>query len=333
MGYLKKLITLAGLGTLGYLLWRFDARLVWAETSAVGIGFLLIVPFQVLDHALNALAWSFAFKPKDAAAVPLWRLVIVRMAGDGVNYLTPSGNIAGEFVRPGMIADLRPPVVTVTSVLVAKFTQAFGQAAFIIGGILLVLHGRLDSMAPGQKAAGLTGSALICLGILTGFWLITHKGRIGDRVWKVTERFGPGVRESLREFVERHPGRLALSTLFFMLGYAWGALEVMLICYFLSVPMDLSTALAIEVLSNVVDSVMFMVPAKIGTQEAGKTAIFAGLGLPARQGLALGLIRHVRELIWASLGFAIYLLHQRGALPARLQGSPRPARARSAGGD
>ena len=36
-----------------------------------------------------------------------------------------------------------------------------------------------------------------------------------------------------------------------------------------------------------VDSIFIMVPAKIGTQEAGKTAIFAGLGLPAGKGLAL----------------------------------------------
>lgn len=323
MGLFKKLVTLAGLGTFLYLLWRFDARLIWAETSAVGAGFLLILPFQIFDHTLNAMAWRFAFRPKDAAAVPLARLILVRMAGDGVNYLTPSGNIAGEFVRPGMIADLRPPDVTVTSVLVAKFTQALGQAFFIIGGILLLL-GRLDSVSAARKAVGLGASGLIAALVLTGFVVLTNKGRLGDRIWSLAERFGPGVRENLQVFVAQHPGRLVLSIVFFMLGYAWGALEVLLICHFLSVPLDLRTALAIEVLSNVVDSVMFMVPAKIGTQEAGKTAIFAGLGLPPHQGLALGLIRHLRELIWASAGFSIYLLHQKGAFLPRLQGSPPP---------
>ena len=54
-----------------------------------------------------------------------------------------------------------------------------------------------------------------------------------------------------------------------------------------------------------------IVPAKIGTQEAGKTAIFAGLGLPASKGLAFGLVRHVRELAWAAAGFAVYAWDRR----------------------
>ena len=64
-------------------------------------------------------------------------------------------------------------------------------------------------------------------------------------------------------------------------------------------------ALAVEIFSNIVDSMMFFVPAKVGTQEAGKTAIFHLLGYRAGQGLAFGLIRHTREVIWSSAGFLI----------------------------
>ena len=62
----------------------------------------------------------------------------------------------------------------------------------------------------------------------------------------------------------------------------------------------------IEVLSSMIDGIFFMVPAKVGTQEAGKTAIFVLLGLPAQTGLAFGIVRHIRELSWASLGLALY---------------------------
>ena len=70
-------------------------------------------------------------------------------------------------------------------------------------------------------------------------------------------------------------------------------------------------ALAIEVLSNVIDAMMFMVPATIGTQEAGKAAIFAGLGLAPSAGFTLAIIRHARELVWAAAGFALFAAHQR----------------------
>jgi hypothetical protein len=50
---------------------------------------------------------------------------------------------------------------------------------------------------------------------------------------------------------------------------------------------------------------LFVVPAKIGTQEGGKVAVFAALGLPLPLGLAFGITRHVRELAWAALGILL----------------------------
>ena len=53
------------------------------------------------------------------------------------------------------------------------------------------------------------------------------------------------------------------------------------------------------------DGLLFVVPAKIGTQEGGKVAVFAALGLPLLLGLAFGIARHVRELAWAGLGILL----------------------------
>ena len=119
------------------------------------------------------------------------------------------------------------------------------------------------------------------------------------------------LRRNLRGFLGRHPLRLVGSILFFMLGYAWGAAEIWLICRFLGVPIGPELALCIEFLSNLVDAFAFMVPAKIGTQEAGKAVIFKGLGLAADVGFTVGLIRHAREIIWAGLGLGMYAAQQR----------------------
>ena len=69
--------------------------------------------------------------------------------------------------------------------------------------------------------------------------------------------------------------------------------------------------MAIEVLSAAIDSLLFMVPAKVGTQEGGKTAIFATLGLSASAGLAFGIVRHIRELAWAGFGLLLGTAHRR----------------------
>jgi hypothetical protein len=98
----------------------------------------------------------------------------------------------------------------------------------------------------------------------------------------------------------------------FALAYAWGAFEAYWICWFLGHPVSLATAAMIEVLSITVDGLLFVVPAKIGTQEGGKMAVFGMLGLSTSLGLAFGIVRHVRELTWAGLGLLLCIPHARG---------------------
>lgn len=319
MRWLERLILAAGLATVGYLLWRFNPAEIWAMVSQVGLlGAVCILGFQIFDHALNALGWKLAFNAEDAPRVSLWILIKARIAGDGVNYLTPSGSIAGELIRPGMLGDALPEESRNSSVVVAKFAQAIGQAVFILLGMIFVLQGKLNFLGGRQRAFGLGGALLVITLVGTALWVLTAENAPGffDRFEGLS-----GIRLRMRGYLRRHPGRFASSIVFFVLGYAWGAVEAWIICRFMGVPMTPKTALAVEILSNVIDSLMFMVPAKVGTQEAGKTAIFHGLGYQASQGLAFGLIRHTREVAWAAAGFALYAVSRR-----RSTGAPPPAR-------
>ena len=310
-------VLVLGSATFLYLLWSFGPLRVWERLRNFGWGFALVLPFQIFDHALNALGWRFAFPSDQVSRVPFWRLVKVRIAGDGVNYLTPSGNVAGEFVRPAMMDGCVAEDVMVTSVVVAKAAQAVGQAVFVLFGLIWLLQGSLYAFQGRQAIWATLSMSGILAGVCIGLVLLAME----PPAW-VKRRFPAamasteGVRALLRDYLRGHPGRLAVSSFFFMLGYAWGAAEIWLIMRLLGFPLALSTALAVEFLSNVVDAMMFMVPAKIGTQEAGKTAIFAGLGLPADLGFTVGFIRHARELIWAGAGFAMFAVHERGVKDA-----------------
>ena len=307
-----RLVVGLGAATFLYLLFAFDPARVWGHVVAFGWGFAALLPFQILDHMLNATGWKLAFPPDSARRADFWDLVRVRIAGDGVNYLTPSANIGGEFVRPGMLRSSLPDDVKVTSVLVAKITQSVGQAFFILSGLGYLLHAHLFQFEGRQATIGAIGVGGILLGLVVGVGLLI----VEPPAWFV-RRFpkaveaSAGVRALLKSYLLSHPFRMAGSTLFFMLGYTWGAAEVWLICHFLGLPLGVETALSIEFLSNLVDALAFRVPAKIGTQEAGKAAIFVGLGLPGELGFTLGVIRHVRELCWAGLGLGLYAAHQR----------------------
>ncbi len=307
-----RVVLVLGAATFLYLLWTFDPRRVWRHLEAFGWGFAVLLPFQIFDHMLNASAWKLAFPPESAPRARFWDLVRVRIAGDGVNYLTPSAQMGGEFVRPGMMRSDLPHEVKVTSVLVAKVTQSVGQAFFILSGIGYLLHAKLFAFGGREATLGAFGVGGILFGITLGVALLLMRPPewLHRRFPKAVESSAP-VRELLKRYLVRHPGRFFGSISCFMLGYTWGAAEVWLICHFLGLGVGPMTALSIEFLSNLVDALAFWVPAKVGTQEAGKAAIFAALGLRAESGFTLGVVRHVRELCWAAAGLGMYALHQR----------------------
>lgn len=305
-------VLVLGTATFLYLLWTFDPRLVFERLRGFGWGFAAVLPFQFFDHALNALGWLMAFAPGEAKRVSFLDLVRVRVAGDGVNYLTPSGNIAGEFVRPGMLRTDLPNDARVSSVVIAKATQAIGQALFVLLGLIYLLNAKAYAFAAGQAGWAAAGMSVILVGVAlcVGMFAMRPPAWLRARFPEAMEKSEP-VRVHLRAFLGKYPERLFASTVFFMLGYSWGAAEIWLICKFLGVELSFETCLCVEFLSNLVDSFAFMVPAKIGTQEGGKAVIFKGLGLGADLGFAVGLIRHVREMLWAASGLGLYALQQR----------------------
>lgn len=290
----KLLLALGTLG-LGILVWRIDLNVVRSTLREVGWGMALVLAQETLAHLLNALGWRFAFAPEDAGSFQLAELVRLRVAGDAINYLTPTATIGGEVARAAMLSDARGTDVRAVSVIVAKLTQTLAQAIFVTAGVALVATEWL-SLAPMTSVLPWAVGIGLPIAILMASRLRPRWVGLAAVGWQ--RAFGARV----VEFVRGHPGRVALSTLMFALGYAWGVFEAYWICRFLRIPVSIVTALAVEVLSITADGILFMVPAKIGTQEGGKVAVFAALGLPAALGFAFGVVRHVRELIWAGLG-------------------------------
>jgi len=295
---LRRALLLA-LGTLGLALlaWRLDLWMVEAALAHLGWGMALIVGQEIVAHLFNAVAWRFAFTPDDARAVPLGELLRLRIAGDAVNYLTPTATLGGEVARTAMLRAGLDPGAGAVSVIVAKVTQTLAQALFITAGLVLVASEWLSFEAVRAAVPWTLAAVVLAALVLSAVRAWCQAGA----AWVWQRVFGARV----LEFVRQHPERLALSTGMFALGYAWGIFEAYWICRFLGLPVPIVTAVAIEVLSITVDGLLFVVPAKIGTQEGGKVAVFAALGLPLPLGLAFGITRHVRELAWAGLGILL----------------------------
>lgn len=313
---LERLLLIGGLALFAYLLYDLGAATVLTNLRVVGWGIVPIVLQEIFAFIANAAGWRLAF-PRPGPAVPFVSLLGARIAGDAVNYLTPTATFGGEFVRGRMLRGYAPTASIVASLAVAKLTQTMGLLCFVAIGVGVALN-------RGLLSPSLQSGLFLGLGVFTvvvALLLLMLRRGIFTRLFRFAQdRLGLGGRPDLDQALQRldrelaggranGDTRLVLSSASFGLGWALGTVESYLILWFLGLPATLVGALTIEVFTVAFNNLLFFVPLRAGTQEGAKVLAFTMLGFSPAAGLAAGLLYRVRELAWALIGLIILSRH------------------------
>jgi len=321
----ERVFLLGGLVLLAFLIRELGASTVMANLSLVGWGIAPVVLQELLAYTANTLGWVAAF-PRPRPPIPFAQLLAARIAGDAVNYVTPTATLGGEFVRTRFLQGQATGTSLVASVAVAKLGQTIGQIAFVVVGLAIILD---DTPMPAALRHGLLGG-LAAFSALALVLVVGQRRGMFAPLWRLAQRLGLPARapefthrlqrldDEIARFHGNANGAFVLSATCFFVGWTFGVIEIYLILWFLGVPATVHRALTIEVLSVAIDGMLFFVPAKVGTQEGGKVLIFTILGLDPAKGLSLGIVRRIRELTWALVGLLI-LSRQQLASPSALQ--------------
>lgn len=317
----ERLLLAGGVVLFGILVYRLGAEAVLANLAVVGWGIVPIVLQEILALSANTAGWRAAFPtPRPPLTFP--RLMLTRLAGDAVNYLTPTATLGGEFVRTQMLRGYAPTTTVIASITVAKFTQTVGLFAFLLVGVVVIVdHSRLPDTIRWGLPVGL---AILAVG-LASLLVLQRRGFFGTILraiggWSllryVAQRLRPTVDQLDQEIAGTSRTKVVLSAAAFAFGWALGTVESVLVLYFLDVPVTLERALTIEILGVAFNNLLFFVPLRAGIQEVGKVLAFTIMGLSPTQGLAAGILYRIRELCWACVGLVIYYL-QRTRIDAR----------------
>ena len=313
MKILERSLLVAGVLLFIWLVYNIGPSALLHHLSLVGGGFAIIFAQEIMAFLFNTLGWRHAIRPTQRR-VALRDLFAMRMAGDAVNYITPSASIGGEFVKARLLQRRIPTAEAVGSVSLAAINQFLSQIVFILVSISFFSAQALTP-AIARLTWGVGGFiALICATLFYLGWrrnafqqihaFLVRRGWFHQ--WTKNGDAWRKLDESIFGSFRNHPLDSVLSVLFFTLGWGMGVIEIYLILYYLQVPVGWPTAIAIEGLSILVEISFFYVPAKIGTQEGGKYFIFMLLGLNPGTGLALGVIRRLREIAWTFLGLLVF---------------------------
>jgi hypothetical protein len=315
---LSRLFLAAGIALFVWLVYRIGPAALAADLRRVGARILLLVALGAVTFGFDTLGWRFGLPAQERGRVSFRSLFAMRVAGDAVNYVTPSAAVGGELVRVALLRRFVPAVPAIASVVLLVITQFFSQAIFVAAGIVYCF----PRLLAGRWAAAAAVPAGFLAALVAGLVYLAVRSDGFRRMGGLTRRFAwlrrfadAGNAEALdREIFgafRSRPVDLAAAVLSFLGAWSVGVVEARLILSFLGAPVSWGTAFSIESLSVLIETAFFFVPAKAGTQEGGKVAIFAALGLDPALGFALGVVRRLRELTWACVGLVVFAVLER----------------------
>jgi putative membrane protein len=270
-------------------------------------------------HAVSGAA------PAGSSRPGLGTLLTLRWVREGINNLLPVAQIGGEVVGARLLArgGMRLPEA-IAATICDLTLETVTQIVFAVLGLALLPAGRFGG------AVSLAGIGLACL-LVCGFVAVQIGGgagllerlllRMGEAVGRHEFRAVKGMEAALRRRY-RAAGPLLRGAAWHLLSWLSGAVEVFLILHALGFPADLRTALLLESLGQAVKSIGFAVPGAIGVQEGGYAAIAAALGLPPGLGVAISLIKRLREIVFGVPALALWRLRETRAAPHASSGHP-----------
>ena len=325
--WVKIAFLLGGLALLAVIVSQTDLAEVGRLVAAVGWGMAAILAVYFVAFLIDTLSWQLALPAAPLDTRWLGRLWLVRMIGEAFNNIIPAGTFGGEPVKAVLLKE-RYAIgyrAAAASLVVTRTINLIALVAFLAVGLSLILADpRLD---PALKAVAAIGLAAFSACIF-GFFLV-QRFRLASVVAGWTARLpfarrAAGALEHVHDidarfvgFYAGERGRFAAASLLALLNWALGALELWLALDFLGRPVTIAEAWMIEAAAQLVRAGTFFIPASIGAQEGAFVVMCTAITGSPTVGMAVALVRRIRELLWIGWGFGLF-----SAL-----GRPRPAKA------
>lgn len=265
-------------------------------------------------YTIEAYGWKIVLGPA-GKAVPFWRLLTIRTAGEVVNMTTPTAYLGGEPLKAYLLKRHNVPMAEgAASVVIAKTTMTIAEVCFILVGISLGFW----ILGAGSSAGQTITAALVSVGLLVcsiaGFVFIQHRGLFASilsivkklgvriRVLEAQEEHLRSIDQTILDFYRHHKKAFLASTGVCFFGWLAESLEVFGIIYFLGESVSFWAAISIGALAAFIKGGSFFIPGSLGAQDAGYLLLLQAFGYSDVTGITFALLRRFRELVWITIG-------------------------------
>ncbi|MBH0190583.1 MAG: flippase-like domain-containing protein [Nitrospira sp.] len=324
---LRYLLLTLGLAVLGLLVWHIGPGNIYDAASRLGPGTLVVILIpSLVMYAIEAYGWRMVLGPS-AQAVPFWRLLAIRTAGEVVNMTTPTAYLGGEPLKAYLLRSYNVPIAEgAASVVIAKTTMTIAEVFYILVGIALGfwILGVVSSAGQSVAAALVSVGLLVCS--IVGFVLIQRRGlfasilgmirKLGLRIKSLEsqEVHLLSIDQTIQNYYSHHQRAFYASIGVYFLGWMAEAMEVFVILYYLGGPTDVLGTISIGALAVFIKGGTFFIPGSLGAQDGGNLLLLKAFGYSDVTGITFALLRRFRELVWIGIGLLCLALVGKGAV-------------------
>ncbi len=330
--YLNIIFLAVGITVFVFIIRKAGTARLWEEVRDVGTGIVYIILFPITWTLLNTIGWYTALGAS-RKKVRFRKLLIVRQAGEALNYIIPSGYMGGEPFKAHLVRDELSMSQSLASVIIAKTTQTIAQLMYFLIGIIFALF--MIDISFSMKvsfisAMLLLGGGLVIFsilqqnGIFSIFLSLTRKIGIGKSLFQNMDDKARRVDEHIKRLYREDQKYFVLSILVHFGGWLFGIMEIRLIMFLLGEQITWGQSFFAATLTSLASASGFFIPGSLGAFELGHFYVFKLVGLDPSVGLALGILRRVRELAWVGIGMILFSMLGGTALTRKKQQTESP---------
>ncbi len=315
----RYIFLLIGIVILFFLFKTFGFQKTISQIISVGWGFWVIVSIFIFSHIFLTLGWKVLINhPINFKTFII--LILARIGGDSTSSINAFGSLAGEPLKAMYMKDYIPLQIGLASVVLDRTAHSLANALMFLTGIILSLFILnlplyITIIALGFFLLTLIVTALIIKkqreGLLDFIISILpsrlHKKIITEERQKKIEELDEEIKYIFSSKSHIHKFILSILLHYFAVTISC-TLEIYLIVYFLNIPFNIYHALFLYVFGLFLTSVMFFMPANLGTSEGSYSLALKLLGYDPSLGLTIGIVRRLRTFVWSIIGIIILML-------------------------
>ena len=316
MRRLETIIVVLALAFYVWFLSHFGTRQVLGYVRLAGWGLLLTISLEAVARVANTCGWWVTIG-KHGSGLRFRQLFAARIAGEAIDYVTPSAQIGGQFVMAMMVRRNLEMAPGLATVFVASLCEMVGQIGFFALAFLTTI--RLMPLTR-DFFWSIIGGLALALAFIGVFFFLQRNNPFSFLI-RAASKF-PGIDadeykgsaaeadQILRDFYSHHRVRLVASCLCYLVAWGMGPVEIYILLRLLHQQASFEMAILVEAVGQLIERVTFMIPGKLVSQEGGKALILAVFGYPAGVGFAVGFLRRIKEMVWVLFGLLTLTIHR-----------------------